>query len=78
MPKSPRLPARFPVGTKYVLESRGQFIRRSIEFPNGNRVQLRTRRALSCASLTTQQNGVVPDQIAGMVDAPSLCSPVGA
>jgi hypothetical protein len=28
MRRSPRLPKRFPVGTKYILESHGQFVRR--------------------------------------------------
>ena len=35
-----RLPVRFPTGTKYVLESRGPFVQRYIEFPNGRKVQL--------------------------------------
>src|SRR5450756_1078851 len=43
----PRLPARFPIGTKYVLEGSGRFVRRYIEFPNGRRVQLATRNAQS-------------------------------
>jgi hypothetical protein len=47
MASLPRLPARFPVGTKYVIEGRGLFVRRYIELPNGRRVQLARRKALS-------------------------------
>lgn len=72
MPSFSRLPVRFPVGTKYVLEGRGQFVRRYIEFPNGRRVQLPPRKASSCTSAAWQQIGIVPDQSAAVVDAPSL------
>ena len=44
MRNSHSLPVRFPVGTKYVLEGRGQSIRRYVEFPDGHRVQLRLRK----------------------------------
>ena len=70
-----RLPTRFPVGSKYILEGRGLFIRRYIEFPNGRRVQLANRKALSCTPCTQaawQQLNIVPDQRVAMVDAPSL------
>ena len=40
MRNSARLPMHFPLGSKYVLESHGPFVRRYIEFPNGHRVQL--------------------------------------
>ena len=33
-----RLPEHFPIGTKYVLEGCGPFVRRYIEFPNGRRI----------------------------------------
>jgi len=72
MPSSSRLPARFPVGTKYVLEGRGLFVRRYIEFPNGRRVQLPTRKAMSCTDAASQQISIVPDQSVAVVDAPSL------
>ena len=48
MPRSSRLPARFPVDTKYVLEARGHYVRRYIEFPDGHTVELKSRKALSC------------------------------
>jgi hypothetical protein len=36
-----RLPRRFPVGTRYVIEGRGGRIRlRYLEFPNGRKVDL--------------------------------------
>ena len=63
----PRLPARFPVGTKYVLEGSGRFVRRYIEFPNGRRVQLATRKGLSCTCVTHQRISIVPDQGAAVV-----------
>jgi len=67
-----RLPARFPVGTKYVLEGRGLFVQRYIEFPNGRRVQLARRKAVSCTCAALQQISVIPDEIAAVIDAPSL------
>lgn len=47
MLNSPRLPTRVPLGTKYVLEGRGQFIRRYVEFPNGRKVQLKMRKGFA-------------------------------
>jgi hypothetical protein len=76
MPSSSRMPARFPVCTKYVLEGRGQFVRRYIEFPNGRRVQLPTRKAMSCTYAASQQIGIVPDQGVAVVDRSSLRSHV--
>ena len=72
MPSSSRLPARFPVGSKYVLEGHGSFVHRFIEFPNGRRVQLPTRKALSCTWAAWQQIGIAPEQSVAVVDAPSL------
>ena len=72
MPISSRLPARFPVGTKYVLEGRGLFVRRYIEFPNGRRLQPPTRKAMSCTDAASQLINIVPDQSVAVVDAPSL------
>ena len=43
-----RLPARFPANTKYVLESRGPWVRRYIEFPDGRTVELNPRKAATC------------------------------
>jgi hypothetical protein len=58
------LPTRFPVGSKYVLESFGPFVRRYIEFPNGRRVQLATRKAMSCPCAVEQPISIIPDQSA--------------
>jgi len=58
MRRSPRLPKRFPVGTKYILEGHGGFIRRYIEYPNGQRVELKTRKALSCGCF---DSSIVPE-----------------
>lgn len=45
-----RLPARFPDGTKYVLESDGGMVRRYVEFPDGRRVVLAARKAMTCCA----------------------------
>ena len=50
----------FPVGTKYVLERVGPFVRRYIEFPNGSRKQLPTRKALTCVRAKLQTS-IVPE-----------------
>jgi hypothetical protein len=68
MRNSARLPIRFPVGSKYVLESHGPFVRRYIEFPNGHRVQRPTRKAVSCECWERQQR-IVPDQRPALIDA---------
>jgi hypothetical protein len=57
---SSRLPARFPVGTKYVLEGRGPFVRRYVEFPNGRRVQLEVRKAQTCNCAAWQGVSIAP------------------
>lgn len=62
MPRQPRLPARVPFGTKYVLESRAGFVRRYVEFPDGRRIHLSTRKALSCGCLELQKLSIVPDE----------------
>jgi hypothetical protein len=60
--RNPRsLPARFPVGTKYVLEACGQYVRRYIEYPDGRRKQLATRKAMTCGCLKLEQIGIVPE-----------------
>jgi hypothetical protein len=63
------LPARFPVGTKYVLEACGQYARRYIEYPDGRRKQLATRKALACGCLEFEQTGIVPDSDPAGLDA---------
>jgi hypothetical protein len=69
MPKPRSLPARFPVGTKYVLEACGQYVRRYIEYPDGRRTQLATRKALTCGCLELKQIGIVPDSDPAEFDA---------
>jgi hypothetical protein len=49
-----RLPKRFPVGSKYVLESCGPFVRRYVEFPDGRKVPLPKRKVLPCTHASTQ------------------------
>jgi hypothetical protein len=48
------LPKRFPVGSKYVVESRGPVISRFVEFPDGQRVILSKRMALPCTHAATR------------------------
>jgi hypothetical protein len=43
-----RLPKRFPVRSKYAVESCGPFVRRYVEFPDGRKVPLPKRKALPC------------------------------
>ena len=43
------LSKRLPEGTKYVVESAGQFVRRFVELPNGRKIPLSTRKAQPCA-----------------------------
>lgn len=50
MPKTSRLPTRYPEGTKYVLENVGGTIRRFVEFPDGRKIVLRPRKAVACCS----------------------------
>ena len=71
MPGSCRLPARFPPGTKYIIESYGPFVRRYVEFPNGRRVRLPTRKAASCTCAGRQKNkiSIVPDTSADLAPA---------
>ena len=64
MRTSARLPKRFPIGAKYVLDGRGPTVRRYIEFPNGRRVQLASRKALSCTCAAGRDVSIVPDQMA--------------
>ncbi len=51
---SRRLPERFPVGSKYVVESHGRVVSRYVEFPNGQRVVLAKRTALSCTQASAR------------------------
>lgn len=44
MRTSDRLIARAPAGTKYIIETRGLFVHRHIEFPDGRTVTLPKRR----------------------------------
>jgi hypothetical protein len=50
MRKSKRLQTRFPEGTKYVLESVGGMVRRFVEFPDGRKITLPTRKAQTCCA----------------------------
>jgi hypothetical protein len=45
---SARLPERFPPDSKYVLEARGGIVHRYVEFPDGRKVELSPRKALTC------------------------------
>jgi hypothetical protein len=51
---SSRLPERFPVGSKYVVESHGRVVSRYVEFPNGRRVVLAKRTALPCTQASAR------------------------
>jgi hypothetical protein len=51
-----RLPARFPDDTKYVLEARGPWVHRYIEFPDGRKVELSPRKAQACKCVKSAQD----------------------
>src|SRR5207248_7230615 len=54
--KISRLPSRFPVGTRYVIEGQGGRIQlRYLEFPDGRKVQLPTSRAASRPAVRRRQ-----------------------
>ena len=72
MPTSSHLPARFPAGSKYVVEGRGRFVHRYVEFPNGRRLQLATRKAVSCRCGEREKINIVPDPNADVIDAPAF------
>ena len=55
-----RLPARFPDGTKYVLESDGGMVRRYVEFPDGRKVMLTRRKAAVCVCPDLHDVSIVP------------------
>ena len=61
-----RLPARFPDGTKYVLESDGGMVRRYVEFPDGRKVMLTRRKAAVCVCPDLHDVSIVP----AVVEAP--------
>lgn len=60
MRKSSRLPTRFPEGTKYVLEGQGGIVHRFVEFPDGRRIALTDRKAVSCVCAELQEVSIVP------------------
>jgi hypothetical protein len=55
-----RLPKRVPEGTKYVVESCGPIVRRFVELPNGNRIPLSPRKAVTCTCADEQGVSIVP------------------
>jgi hypothetical protein len=67
-----RLPKRLPTGTKYVVESAGAFVRRFLELPNGKRIALSKRKALTCKCAETVS--IVPNQTpeASLVNDPHV------
>jgi hypothetical protein len=58
--KASRLPRRFPEGTKYVVESDGPLVRRFVELPNGKKINLPSRKAMSCGF--AERVSIVPEQ----------------
>ena len=78
MVASSRLPARFPIGTKYVLERRGSVVRRYIELPGGHRINLKLRKALTCTCAAQRGVDIVPDHDPEAVEASSFDRRVSA
>jgi hypothetical protein len=53
--KDMRLPARLPLGSKYVLETRGRMhgsilVQRYVELPDGRRIELAARMVSTCCA----------------------------
>ena len=78
MVASSRLPARFPIGTKYVLERRGSVVRRYIELPGGHRINLKLRKALTCTCAAQRGVGIVPERDPEALEASSFDRRVSA
>jgi len=55
-----KLPKHFPVGTKYVVESCGEFVRRFVQLPKGKKIRLPNRKAHTCGC--AEQISIVPEQ----------------
>jgi hypothetical protein len=55
MPDPIQLPDDFPENTKYVVEARGPLVRRYIAFPDGRRLELAPRKALTCRCLSLRK-----------------------
>jgi hypothetical protein len=62
-----RLPKRLPEGTKYVVESAGQFVRRFVELPNGRKIPLSTRKAE--LRVCGERISIVPEQAADATES---------
>ena len=60
MRNASRLPRRLPEGTKYVVESDGPLVRRFVELPNGKKIILPSRKAISCGC--GDRVSIVPEQ----------------
>lgn len=60
MRSTTRLPTRFPDGAKYVLESHGGMVRRFVEFPDGRRITLASRKAVPCVCSEATEVSIVP------------------
>jgi hypothetical protein len=67
MPSASYLKRRFPVGTKYVIESCGPFVRRHVELPSGERIRLSPRKASTC-TCAERQIGIVPEHAFDALD----------
>lgn len=68
MPSRSSLPTYFPVGTKYIIECHGPRVKRYIEYPNGRRTYLPSRKALDCTCLELQKIGIVPNPDIDVID----------
>ena len=77
MPGSSHRQTRFPAGTKYVLESCGPFVRRYVEYPDGSKMQLPTRKALTCMC-AEQQTSIVLEHNADAFDVQAVRQQIGA
>jgi len=61
-----------PEGTKYVVESDGPLVRRFVELPNGKKIILPSRKALSCGC--GERVSIVPEQETAGVESVRVAS----
>jgi len=71
-----RLPSRFPVGTRYVIEGRGGRISlRYLEFPDGRKVDLPSD--LAARSRSRARAGRIGRPLAGQKGSKKILNPAG-
>ena len=66
---------RAPIGTKYILEACGAYVRRYVEFPDGRKVTLPKRKAASCECSKYLEISIIPAEGLGIEANPDNLKP---